>query len=76
MLQTVRRKLQTSPKDYLRVNIDHPSLDSPVWVEFTQTKNLTEQKSLGKIEAVQQSKREFVISDRGMELDFFSRSIS
>jgi hypothetical protein len=48
MLQTVKRKMQTSPNDYLRVNIDHPSLDSPVWLEFTQSKNLDEDKILGK----------------------------
>jgi hypothetical protein len=32
---------------------------------------LDEQKILDKIEAVQQSKREFVISDGATELDFF-----
>ena len=65
--------MQTSPNDYLRVNIDHPSLDSPIWIEFTRSKNLSEEKILEKIEGVQQSKKEFVISDGGMELDFFSR---
>jgi hypothetical protein len=73
VLKNVKRKMQTSPNDYLRVNIDHPSLDSPVWLEFTQSKNLDEDKILGKIEGVQQSKKEFVISDGGMEIDFFSR---
>jgi hypothetical protein len=71
VLKNVKRKMQTSPNDYLRVNIDHPSLDSPVWLEFTQSKNLDEEKILNKIEGVQQSKMEFVISDGGMEIDFF-----
>jgi hypothetical protein len=39
ILKNVKRKMQTSPNDYIRLNIDHPSLDSPVWVEFTQSKN-------------------------------------
>jgi hypothetical protein len=71
MRPTVNRKMHTSPNDYLRVNIDHPSLDSPVWLEFTQVKNLDEQKILGKIEGVQQSKKEFVLTDGATELDFF-----
>jgi hypothetical protein len=49
--------------------IDHPSLDSSLWIEFTQAKNLTEQKILQKIEGVQQSKKEFVISDGAIQLD-------
>jgi hypothetical protein len=71
MLQTVKRKMQTQPNDYLRVNIDHPSLDSPVLLEFTQAKNLKDDKILGKIAAVQQSKKEFIISDGRTELDIF-----
>jgi hypothetical protein len=71
MLQTVKRKMHTSPKDYLRVNINHSSLDSPVWLEFTQSKNLDEDKILGKIEGVQQSKKEFLLTDGATELDFF-----
>jgi hypothetical protein len=47
-------------QDEQRVNIDHPSLDSPMWIEFTRSKNLTEEKILDKIQAVQQSKREFI----------------
>jgi uncharacterized protein (DUF736 family) len=46
ILKNVKQKMEASPNDYLRVNIDHPSLDSPVWLEFTQAKNLTEQKIL------------------------------
>jgi hypothetical protein len=71
VLKNVKHKMEASPNDYLRVNIDHPSLDSPVWVEFTQSKNLTEEKILGKIQAVQQSKKEFVLSDGGTQLDIF-----
>jgi hypothetical protein len=46
ILKKVKQEMQTQPNDYLRVNIDHPSLDSPVWLEFTQSKNLTEDKIL------------------------------
>jgi hypothetical protein len=60
LLKNVKQKMEASPNDYLRVNIDHPSLESPVWVEFTQAKNLNEQKILNKIEGVQQSKKEFL----------------
>jgi hypothetical protein len=63
--------MQTSPNDYLRVNIDHPSLDSPVWLEFTRSKNLDEDKILNKIEGVQQSKKKFLLTDGASELDFF-----
>jgi nitrous oxide reductase accessory protein NosL len=28
MLQNVKTKMEANPNDYLRVNIDHPSLDS------------------------------------------------
>jgi hypothetical protein len=40
-------------------------------VEFTQSKNLDEQKILGKIEGVQQSKKEFLLTDGGTQLDIF-----
>jgi hypothetical protein len=63
--------MQTQPNDYIRLNIRHPSLDSDIWVEFTQSKNLDEDKILEKIQAVQQSKRDFVITDGATELDFF-----
>jgi hypothetical protein len=71
LLKKVKQEMQTNPNDYIRLNIDHPSLDSPIWIEFTQTKNLTEEKILNKIEAVQQSKKEFLISEGGTQLDFF-----
>ena len=71
VIQKVKQQMQTSPNDYLRVNIDHPSLDSPIWIEFTRTKNLTADKILEKIEGVQQSKKEFILTDGATELDFF-----
>jgi hypothetical protein len=71
LLKKVKQEMQTNPNDYIRLNIDHPSLDSPVWIEFTRSKNLDEDKILEKIESVQQSKKEFLISDGGTELDFF-----
>jgi hypothetical protein len=61
--------MQIQPNNYLRVNIQHPSLDSHVWLEFTKSKHLTEEKILGKIEAMQQSKKECLISDGSTELD-------
>jgi hypothetical protein len=71
VLKNVKLQMEANPNDYLRVNIDHPSLDSPIWVEFTRSKNLTEEKILQKIEAVQQSKKEFIISDGATQLDIF-----
>jgi hypothetical protein len=71
VLKNVKQKMGTSSNDYIRVNIDHPSLDSLVWIEFTKSKNLDEQKILDKIEAVQQSKKEFLLTDVATELDFF-----
>jgi hypothetical protein len=52
VLKNVKRKMQTSPNDYIRLNIDHPSLDSPVWLEFTRSKKLDEQKILQKIHGI------------------------
>jgi hypothetical protein len=75
VIKNVKKKMEASPNDYLRVNIDHPSLDSPVWLEFTQSKNLDEDKILGKIEGVQQSKKEFLLTDGATELDLFSCQI-
>jgi hypothetical protein len=71
VLKNIKDKMETLPNDYLRVNIDHPSLDSPVWVEFTPSKNLTADKILTKIEGVQQSKKEFLLADGATQLDFF-----
>jgi hypothetical protein len=36
--------MEISANDYLQVNFDHPSLDSSVWLEFTQDKSLMEKK--------------------------------
>ena len=71
VIKNVKAKMETLPNDYLRINIRHPSLDSDIWVEFTQAKNLTEEKILNKIEAVQQSKKEFLLTDGATELDIF-----
>jgi hypothetical protein len=71
VIKNVKQQMEASPNDYLRMNIDHPSLDSPVWLEFTQSKNLDEDKILNKIEGVQQSRKEFLLTDGATELDFF-----
>jgi hypothetical protein len=71
VIKNVKKKMEASPNDYLRVNINHPSLDSPVWLEFTQSKNLDEDKILRKIEGVQQSKKGLLLTDGATELDFF-----
>jgi hypothetical protein len=60
VIKNVKQKMQSQPNDYLRVNSRHPSLDSDILVEFTQAKNLNEDKILKKIQAVQQSKKEFL----------------
>jgi uncharacterized protein (DUF736 family) len=46
LLKKVKQEMQTNPNDYISLNIDHPSLDSPVWLEFTRSKNLDEDKIL------------------------------
>jgi hypothetical protein len=71
MLQTVKRKMPTNPNDYIRLNIRHPSLDSDIWIEFTQSKNLNQDKILQKIQSIQHFKKEFLLTDGAMELDFF-----
>jgi hypothetical protein len=30
LLKKVKQEMQTQPNDYIRLNIDHPSLDSPI----------------------------------------------
>lgn len=57
VLNQVKERMQCNPNDYLRLNIRHPSLESDIWYEFTQSKHLNEVKILNKIEAVQQSKK-------------------
>ena len=76
VVKNIKQQMQTAPNDYIRVNIRHPSLDSDIWVEFTRSKHLTEEKILEKIEGVQQSKKEFILTDGATELDFFSCKIS
>jgi hypothetical protein len=76
ILKNIKEKMETLPIDYIRLNIRHPSLDSPVWVEFTQSKNLDEDKILQKIDGVQHSKKEFVLSDGGDGIRFFSCQVS
>jgi hypothetical protein len=71
ILKNIKEKMETLPNDYIRMNIRHPSLDSDIWIEFTQVKNLTEETILQKIEGVQQSKKEFLITDGATQLDFF-----
>lgn len=71
MLTEVNERMQCNPNDYLRLNIRHPSLDSDVWYEFTESKNLNESKISSKIEGVQQSKKEFTITDGSAEFELF-----
>ncbi|XP_061192292.1 uncharacterized protein LOC133200521 [Saccostrea echinata] len=71
MLQNVKYEMQCNPNDYLRLNIRHPSLDSDIWYEFTQCQHLNEDVILDKIEAVQQSKKDFKLGDGAMEFDMF-----
>jgi hypothetical protein len=68
--------MQTNPNNYIRLNIRHPSLDSDIWVEFTQSRNLNEDKILNKIEGVQQSKKDFLMTDGGYRIGLFSRQVS
>lgn len=42
MLKQVKKRMQCNPNDYLRLNLRHPSLDSEIWYEFTQSKKLNE----------------------------------
>lgn len=71
VLNQVKERMQCNPNDYLRLNIRHPSLESDIWYEFTQSKHLNEVKILNKIEAVQQSKKEFTITDGSAQFELF-----
>ncbi|XP_052681401.1 uncharacterized protein LOC128162281 [Crassostrea angulata] len=71
MLKQVKKRMQCNPNDYLRLNLRHPSLDSEIWYEFTQCKNLNEATILDKVQAVQQSKKEFTITDGSAEFELF-----
>lgn len=63
--------MQCNSNDYLRLNIRHPSFESDIWYEFTPSKHLNEVKILNKIEAVQQSKKEFTITDGSAQFELF-----
>jgi hypothetical protein len=70
VLKNVKLQMEANPNDYLRVNIDYPSLDSPVWVEFTRSKNLDQQKILDKT-----IKKGILTHRRGDGIGFLSCSI-
>lgn len=71
MLNEVKERMRCDPNDYLRLNIRHPSLDSDIWYEFTQCKHLNAEGLLAKIKGVQQSKRDFTMTDGAVQFDFF-----
>lgn len=71
IVKQVKERMQYNPNDYLRLNLRHPSLDSEIWYEFTQCKNLNEATILDKVQAVQQSKKEFTITDGTVEFELF-----
>lgn len=53
------------------MNLHHPSLDSEICYEFTQCKNLNEAIILDKVQAVQQSKKDFNIMNGSAEIELF-----
>ena len=63
--------MECRPDDYLRLNLHHPSLQSDIWFEFTQSQNLDEDLVLNKVQAVQQSKKELTLTDGAAELELF-----
>lgn len=71
MLNEVKSEMNCHPNDYLRLNIRYPSLDSDIWYEFTQSKHLDAQGILEKIKGVQQSKRDFTMTDGAIQFEFF-----
>lgn len=71
MLNEVKSEMNCRPNDYLRLNIRHPSLDSDIWYEFTQSKHLDARGILEKIKGVQQSKRDFTMTDGAIQFEFF-----
>ena len=71
ILQDVKERMKCRPDDYLRLNLHHPSLQSDIWFEFTQSQNLTEELVMNKIQAVQQSKKELTLTDGAAELELF-----
>lgn len=75
MLNEVKERMRCDPNDFLRLNIRHSSLDSDIWYEFTQCKHLNAEGLLAKIKGVQQSKRDFTMTDGAVQFDFFMSSI-
>ena len=71
ILQDVKERMKCRPDDYLRLNLHHPSLQSDIWFEFTQSKNLNKDLVMNKIEAVQQSKKDLTLTDGAAELELF-----
>lgn len=71
MLNEVKSEMNCHPNDYLRLYIRHPSLDSDIWYEFTQSKHLDAQGILEKIKGVQHSKRDFTMTDGAIQFEFF-----
>ena len=69
ILNDVKDRMECRPDDYLRLNLRHPSLQSDIWFEFTQSQNLDENLVLNKIQAVQQPKKEFTLTDGAAELE-------
>ncbi|XP_022295019.2 uncharacterized protein LOC111105138 [Crassostrea virginica] len=71
ILKDVKNRMHARPDDYLRLNLRHPSLQSEIWFEFTQSQNLNEDVVMNKVEAVQQSKKDFTLTDGAAELEMF-----
>ena len=59
ILNDVKARMECRPGDYLRLNLRHPSLQSDIWFEFTQSQNLDKNLVLNKVQAVQQSKKKY-----------------
>ena len=68
ILSDVKDRMECRPDDYLRLN---SSLQSDIRFEFTQSQNLDENLVLNKVQAVQQSKKEFTLTDGAAELELF-----
>ena len=54
ILKDVKNRMHAQPDDYLRLNLRHPSLQSDIWFEFTQSQNLNEDVVMDKVEAIQE----------------------
>ena len=69
LLKDVKCRMQCRPNDYLWLNLHHPSLDSDIWFEFTQSQSLDEYLFLNKVQTVQQFKKGFTLTDGAAELE-------